>query len=46
MAYMLEHLNVGPGDRVLEIGTVTGYNSAILAHIVGKDGLVVTVDRR
>jgi len=44
MAFMLERLNVGPGDRVLEIGTATGYNAALLAQIVGKDGLVVSVD--
>jgi protein-L-isoaspartate(D-aspartate) O-methyltransferase len=44
MAYMLEHLNVGSGDRVLEIGTATGYNAALIAHIVGEDGLVVTLD--
>jgi len=44
MAIMLEQLDPRPGDRVLEIGTATGYNAAILAHIVGEDGDVVTVE--
>jgi protein-L-isoaspartate(D-aspartate) O-methyltransferase len=45
MAQMLEALAVGPGMRVLVIGTGTGYNAALLAEIVGARGLVVTVDR-
>jgi protein-L-isoaspartate(D-aspartate) O-methyltransferase len=44
MAIMLEQLGLKPGQRVLEIGTGTGYNAAVMAHIVGPDGLVVTVD--
>jgi protein-L-isoaspartate(D-aspartate) O-methyltransferase len=44
MAIMLEQLRLGPGQRVLEIGTGTGYNAALLAHVVGGTGSVVTVD--
>lgn len=44
MAIMLEQLGLRPGHRVLEIGTGTGYNAALLAHVVGKTGAVVTVD--
>ena len=44
MAMMLEMLAVEPGHRVLEIGAGTGYNAAILDHLAGPDGLVVTVD--
>ena len=33
-----------PGHSVLEIGAGAGYNAAILAHIVGPGGSVVTVD--
>jgi protein-L-isoaspartate(D-aspartate) O-methyltransferase len=44
MAIMLEQFGLEPGHRVLEIGTGTGYNAAVLAHIVGAGGAVVTVD--
>ena len=44
MAIMLEQLDVRPGHRVLEIGAGTGYNAALLAHLVGEAGEVVTVD--
>ncbi|GAA3863328.1 methyltransferase domain-containing protein [Streptomyces sedi] len=40
---MLEALDVRAGDRVLEIGTGTGWNAALLAARVG-DGGVVTVE--
>ncbi|MCG8347179.1 MAG: methyltransferase, FxLD system [Chloroflexales bacterium] len=44
MAIMLEQLSLEPGQCVLEIGAGTGYNAALLSHIVGPDGQVVTVD--
>ena len=44
MAIMLEQLALEPGHRVLEIGAGTGYNAALMAHIVGDTGYVVTVD--
>lgn len=33
-----------PGARVLEVGTGSGYTGALLAALVGSDGLVVSVD--
>src|SRR5216684_7047128 len=46
MAQMLEDLQLSPGQRVLEIGAGTGYNAALLAHIVGpKRVIAVDVDR-
>lgn len=44
MAIMLEQLQVQAGERVLEIGAGTGYNAALLAHLVGPTGQVVTID--
>jgi protein-L-isoaspartate(D-aspartate) O-methyltransferase len=44
MAEMLELLDLRAGHRVLEIGSGTGYNAALLAHIVGSNGRVTTVD--
>lgn len=44
VAQMLEQLEVEEGDRVLEIGTATGYNAALLAHLAGTSGRVVTVE--
>jgi SAM-dependent methyltransferase len=41
---MLAQLGARPGHRVLEIGTGTGYNAALLAHRLGDDGLVTTID--
>ncbi|MCO6009859.1 hypothetical protein NE236_33295 [Actinoallomurus purpureus] len=40
---MLHHLDVGDGMRVLEVGTATGYNAALLCCRVG-DGNVTTVE--
>jgi len=44
MAVMLEQLDLQPGQRVLEVGAGTGYNAALMAHIVGGAGRVVAID--
>jgi protein-L-isoaspartate(D-aspartate) O-methyltransferase len=44
MGIMLEQLGLEPGHKVLEIGAGTGYNAALMAHMVGETGQVVTVD--
>jgi protein-L-isoaspartate(D-aspartate) O-methyltransferase len=44
MAIMLEQLGLEPGHKVLEIGTGPGYNAALMDHIVGETGQVVTVE--
>lgn len=45
MAKMLEALAVKPGQRVLEIGTGSGYNAALLAHLTGDPRTVVTIEQ-
>ncbi|TDC61969.1 methyltransferase, FxLD system [Streptomyces hainanensis] len=44
VALMLDQLDVRPGDRVLELGAGSGYNAALLAHLVGEAGHVITLD--
>jgi protein-L-isoaspartate(D-aspartate) O-methyltransferase len=43
MAGMLETLDLAGGERVLEIGTGTGYNAALLCHRLGGHN-VVSID--
>jgi protein-L-isoaspartate(D-aspartate) O-methyltransferase len=33
---MAEELDLAPGQRVLEVGTGSGYHASVVAHIVGK----------
>jgi protein-L-isoaspartate(D-aspartate) O-methyltransferase len=44
MAIMLGQLGLEPGHRVLEVGTGTGYNAALIARLVGSQESVVTID--
>jgi len=44
VATMLEHLQIASGDRVLEVGTGTGYNAALLSVLAGETGSVVSVE--
>jgi len=44
MAIMLQQLELDAGLNVLEIGTASGYNAAIMKHIVGDSGDVTSLE--
>lgn len=44
VADMLRLLDVRTGQRVLDLGTGSGWTTALLAHLVGADGTVVGVE--
>ncbi len=44
VAFMLELLQPKKGLKVLDVGTGSGWTTALLAHIVGKEGEVVGVE--
>ncbi|MGA9347941.1 MAG: protein-L-isoaspartate O-methyltransferase [Anaerolineae bacterium] len=39
-----EALELGPGDRFLEVGTGSGYGAALAREIIGKEGMVVSIE--
>jgi len=44
VAFMLEKLQPKQGEKVLDIGSGSGYTTALLANIVGNRGRVVSVE--
>jgi len=45
IAIMLESLDLKAGLKVLEVGTGSGYNAALIAEVVGKKGGVFSIER-
>ena len=45
VAFMLEKLAPKKGDKVLDIGSGSGWTTALLCHIVGEKGSVTGVER-
>jgi len=41
---MTSYLQVQPGQKILEIGTGSGYQAALLSHLVGPQGKVITTE--
>ncbi len=45
VAFMIELLQPEPGDRIFEIGFGSGWQTTILAEIIGKRGKIFAVER-
>lgn len=45
VAFMLEKLSPQKGDKVLDIGSGSGWTTALLCHLVGEEGSVTGVER-
>ncbi len=45
VVFCLEQLAVENGNRVLDVGSGSGWTTALLAHLVGESGEVVGVER-
>lgn len=45
VALMLELLGVKKGDKVLDLGSGSGWTTALLAFLVGEEGSVIGVER-
>jgi protein-L-isoaspartate(D-aspartate) O-methyltransferase len=45
VAFMLELLKAAKGDKILDVGSGSGWQSALLAHIVGEKGKIFAIER-
>ncbi len=45
VAFMLELLGAQAGEKILDIGTGSGWQAALLAEIVGEQGKIISIER-
>jgi len=45
VAFMLQHLDLASGQRILDVGSGSGWVTALLADIVGEGGNVYAIER-
>lgn len=45
VAFMLELLQPEPGDKILDVGAGSGWQTAMLCHMVGDKGFVYAIER-
>lgn len=44
VAFMLEQLQPEPGDKIMDVGSGSGWTTALLAEIVGLEGKVISIE--
>jgi len=44
VAFMLKLLNPRPGDKILDVGSGSGWTSVLLADVVGERGKVIAIE--
>lgn len=44
VAFMLELLQPEPGNRILDVGSGSGWQTALLCHIVGEEGRIFAIE--
>lgn len=45
VAFMLELLDLRRGQNILDVGSGSGWTTALLAHVVGEDGKVTAMEK-
>lgn len=44
VAFMIENLRPEPGQKILDVGSGSGWTTALLSQIVGKEGKIIAIE--
>jgi protein-L-isoaspartate(D-aspartate) O-methyltransferase len=44
VAFMLQELELKKGDKVLEVGTGSGWNAALISYLIGEEGKIYSAE--